>query len=181
MNEAAGRLRDAQNKLQLASRHAQRLGTAAAEQRGWLREHMHVRLHGSSGEHERLRRLLEDVGIAKVLARKLGEVERQKAGLDAHTLEEELSLAALVLDVGRVHGGVGARPRHFLRVRNQSTGEICLEWEEARDQRTTNPAGREGEECDALTRKLHDGDGGGGSASGYSSATSTPRSSVAGR
>ena len=149
--------------------------TSAAERRGWLREHTHVKLHGSSAEHDALRQVLDDLGPANLLARKLAEVENLKAGLHAgSTLAEELGLRELVIEVGRMPGGVGAVPRYFLKVRNQRTAEICLEWEEPRDQRRTNPAQHKGEEGDALTRKLHEG--GGSECGGSSSATSTPRS-----
>jgi hypothetical protein len=149
----------------------QRLVTKAAEQKGWLREHTNVKLHGSSPEHTALRELIGRLGPEKLLARKLSEVERQAAGVDATTLADELGLKQLVIEVGRLPGGVGGRPRHFLKVRDQLTAEICLEWEEPRDQRNTNPAAQnKGEETDALTRKLH-----GGGDEGGSSTASTPR------
>lgn len=179
MNETAGRLTDAQSKLSIATMASQRQVTQAAERRGWLREHTYVKLHGESEEHTAIRQVLEELGPSKLLARKLEEVDRNKAGVDSMTLERQLGLLELVVEVGRLPGGVGARPRHFLRVRNQRTAEICLEWEEPRDQRNTNPVGREGHEADALTRKLHAGDGAGGGASRPSSSvSSTPRSSI---
>ena len=179
INEVAGRLTDAKSRLSLASRTAQKLVTSAAERRGWLREHTHVKLHGSSAEHESLRHVLDNLGPANLLARKLAEVENLKAGLHAgSTLAEELGLRELVIEVGRMAGGAAAVPRYFLKVRNQRTAEICLEWEEPRDQRRTNPAQHKTEEGDALTRKLHEGgpEGGGSKCGGSSSATSTPRS-----
>ena len=59
----------------------------------------------------------------------------------------------------RMPGGAHAKPRHFLRVRNQASGEICLEWSESRDQRAMD-VGDRGHEEDRLTRRLHDGGAG---------------------
>ena len=56
MNEVAGRLSDARSKLSLASVATQHLVTKAAEQRGWLRDHTCVRLHGSGPEHDAVRK-----------------------------------------------------------------------------------------------------------------------------
>ena len=128
--------------------------------------------------------MLDEIGPGKLLARKLAEVERKKAGVDASTLAEELQLKALVLEVGPLPGGVGGKQRHYLRVRDAVTGEICLEWSESRDQRAMT-VGDRGHEEDRLTRRLHDGGAGEsgsqhGSQCGSMSLASTPRSSVRG-
>ena len=157
MNEAAGRLTESRSALSLAAVAAQQLTTEAAEHRGWLRENTHVVLHGQSEEHKALRQHIELVGIKKLLMSKLEETERLQAGVEGETIARRLGLRSLVIEVGRLNGGAGAKPRHFLRVRNQESGEICLTWEEPSGQRATNPAGRAAAEADGLTRKLHGG------------------------
>lgn len=172
MNDAAGRLTRAKSQLSVASMAAQKLLSNEAMRRGWLRENTHVRLHGpdDSAEHKALRLMLERLGPAALLKRKLEEVDRKKAGIDATTIESELKLAALVIEVGRVAGGVGSKPRHYLVVRNVETGEICLRWEEAETRSTDYDVASERAK---LTRSLHDAE-----AQPTSSALSSPRSSV---
>ena len=96
--------------------------------------------------------------------------ELEGRSIDATTIESELKLAALVIEVGRVAGGVGSKPRHYLVVRNVETGEICLRWEEAETRSTDYDVASERAK---LTRSLHDAE-----AQPTSSALSSPRSSV---
>jgi hypothetical protein len=159
MDEAASKLSRAKSQLAVLGRAAQRTEQTQALQRGWLRDHTHVRLHGSSQEHRALQTLIDEVGAGEVLKRKLAEADRVKAGVDQQSLEEELGLRALHIEVGTLGGGSGGRHRHFLRVRNTETAEICLLWEEPTDQRSTNPAGHSAHPGNsAFTQKLHGGE-----------------------
>ena len=57
------------------------------------------------------------------------------------TIAEELGLSDLVLEVGTQPSAVTtALPLHYLRVRDCSTAEICLEWHEPHDKRITDPS-----------------------------------------
>ena len=188
MNECAGVLTRARSELQLASVRAQKLSVEAAELRSWLRSHTHVKLNGIGEEHQRLAHLLEKMGPKKLLERKLAEAERLSKGLDDVSLADELQLDALVIEVKKVAGGVGAKPRHILRVRDMTTAEICLEWEEPRE-RPTDPAGEtEDSPGSTLMRKLHTtrfaldtgSQGGSSSCSAASSRLSSPRPSIVG-
>ena len=175
MNEVAGRLNEAKSRLALAGVAARQRGTDEANQRAVLRDQISVKLHGQSGEHSRLRTLLDDIGPLKLLRRKLEEVERKQSGVDASTLEQTLDLQALLIETGPLGAGGSAtgRVRHFLRVRDTVTGEIALYWEEPRETRETKPTASDNGK---LTRRLHDGEAAGGDGG------STPRGggSVAG-
>jgi hypothetical protein len=175
MNESAGILTRARSELSLASVQAQRMLQKAALQKSWLRTHTHLKIMGTSEEHNRLRLLLEEIGPHKLLERKLEEAERLQKGVDTFTLAEELQLKELTIEAAPVNGGTGSRKTHFLRVRNVNTGEIVLEWTEPRDQRITNPSGCSTGETDGLTQKLHTAQ----QASSRSGSV-TPRSSYAG-
>ena len=153
MNEVAARLTDARSKLNVATSTSMKLHERAALEKSWLREHTHVRLTGDSEEHKKLRLLLDDLGPQKLIARKLAEVERMQAGLDADTIADELGLQALAIEVGRL--GKPNKPRFSLKVRDQVTGQICLEWQQPSDDRRTHPAASKDQ--DPLTQKLHSG------------------------
>lgn len=118
----------------------------------------------------------------------LSQVQRKQSGVDADTLEKQLSLQSLVIETGKLPGG-DAQRRHFLRVRDTNSAEIALYWEQPPDQRVTTPGGIN-ELADGLTKKLHMGettpsDAGSvrgstmgsamGSAASASSVCSTPR------
>ena len=95
--------------------------------------------------------------------------------LDSQTLSEELGLEILVIESGSLSALSSRKSRHFLRVRDTSTGEIALEWNEPSDTRTTEGySGGWGGEHDAFTINLH-GPQSGQPRSGASSAASTPR------
>lgn len=166
MNEAAGVLTRAKSELQLATVKSQRLNERAAHFRASMRDSAGVTIQGAvegatdgtAGERERLARMLRDIGPAKLLARKLSEVDRIKAQVDSQLLSDELGLSQLVIETGPMPGAAGSKVRHYLRVRDSSTGEICLEWSAPRNGRVTDPSGNPGaggEGHDAFTKKLH--------------------------
>ena len=155
MNATAGILTRAKSELSIATVKMQRLSTQAATERAWLNKHTHIKLKGNTAEHRKLQQLLTDLGPGKLLERKLTEVERLKGGLETHTIAEQLELKVLTLEAGVTNGGSKCRPRHYLRIKDVDTGEICLEWETPTDQRLTDPAMRDASETDALTRRLH--------------------------
>ena len=155
MNSTAGILMRAKSELSIATVKMQRLSTQAATERAWLNTHTHLTLRGTTKEHERLQRLLTELGPGKLLERKLTEVERLKGGLETHTIADQLDLKVLTVEAGVINGGSKSRPRHYLRVKDTDTGEICLEWETPTDQRLTDPSARDTSETDALTRRLH--------------------------
>ncbi len=101
----------------------------------------------------------------------------KRAVEDPRALTETLQLSKLVLETGSpVKYGAG-----YLRIRDSTTGEVCLYWEPKRskDRPPTDPS-QAPPENDKLTRSLHDGGDKVSARStprkpGSSSTSSTPR------
>ena len=153
MNEVAGMLNRAKSDLATATKLCHVRFEDAAEERAWQRTHVQMKMHGTTPEHQRIAKMLQDLGPEKLMIRKLTEAERLIGGTDTATLAEQLGLVNLVIEVGNQPAApVTKNPLRYLRVRDTSTGEICLEWDEPHDKRVTDPKGGD---VDALTQKLH--------------------------
>ena len=171
MNEAAGVLMRAKSELQLANARSIRLRTEAAELRAetqgqagdlnspaWaMVSGAETKAEGIAGERARLALMLQTVGPGMVMERLVNQEDRLLKQIDFQTLSEELRLNILSIETGTLSGSEGGKPRHFLRVRDSSTGEIALEWNEPSNGRSCESGGdtRMGGGLDSFTKKLH--------------------------
>jgi hypothetical protein len=188
MNEAAGVLMRTKSEMQLATARSIRLKTEARHTRtemeervgdftspAWMTDAADLTAKGIKGERARLAQMLQTLGPEIVTERHVNQEDRLKMKLDSQTLSKELGLEILVIETGSLSAPTSKNPKHFLRVRDTSTGEIALEWNEPSDTRTTEGySGGWGGGHDAFTINLH-GPQSGQPRSGASSAASTPR------
>jgi hypothetical protein len=188
MNEAAGVLMRTKSEMQLATARSIRLKTEARHTRtemeervgdftspAWMTDAADLTAKGIKGERARLAQMLQTLGPEIVTERHVNQEDRLKMKLDSQTLSEELGLEILVIESGSLSALSSRKSRHFLRVRDSSTGEIALEWNEPSDTRTTEGySGGWGGGHDAFTINLP-GPQSGQPRSGASSAASTPR------
>jgi len=189
MNEAAGVLMRAKSEMQVATARSIRLKTEARHTRtemeervgdftspAWMTDAADLTAKGIKGERARLAQMLQTLGPEIVTERHVNQEDRLKMKLDSQTLSKELGLEILIIETGSLSAPTSKNPRHFLRVRDTSTGEIALEWN---DPGARTYGGTGGDEHDAFTIKIH-GPQSGQPRSGASSAASTPRSTVSG-
>ena len=157
LDELSSQLSRVSNQVQLATRQMAKERMELARDRARARNsEQRAELMGDSDEAARLRALLASLGPARLLQqlRASGGVQamREKARLEHLTFE--------LGDVGlgashAVYADVKEEPRHFMRVRDARTREVCMYWEEPERLRSTDPSRQQNIHLDKLTRELH--------------------------